>query len=230
MALRRPAPGTGVWWELCGSWGTRRTAPGLSLTSPPRQKEVHSTSPCSLLQMGWGDLGVYGEPSRETPNLDRMAAEGMLFPNFYSANPLCSPCKLGLACGHKEQGPGLRLHPSSFQAEHRKGWQAGAALTLPHRGPSTLGHPDSMLSQAACGICFSSFLERSGCVWFRTSSPSSQDNRLCWRDSLRAPPRRRRKAGVGGAGGSCCARCSAHQALTLETPAGVGPSWSWPRV
>lgn len=44
--------------------------------------------------MGWGDLGVYGEPSRETPNLDRMAAEGMLFPNFYSANPLCSPCKL----------------------------------------------------------------------------------------------------------------------------------------
>ncbi|KAF4010635.1 hypothetical protein G4228_002167 [Cervus hanglu yarkandensis] len=41
--------------------------------------------------MGWGDLGVYGEPSRETPNLDQMAAEGMLFPNFYTANPLCSP-------------------------------------------------------------------------------------------------------------------------------------------
>lgn len=49
--------------------------------------------------MGWGDLGVYGEPSRETPNLDRMAAEGMLFPNFYTANPLCSPCKSGLAQG-----------------------------------------------------------------------------------------------------------------------------------
>ncbi|XP_043541317.1 N-acetylgalactosamine-6-sulfatase-like [Chiloscyllium plagiosum] len=43
--------------------------------------------------VGWGDLGVFGEPSRETPNLDRMAAEGMLFPNFYTANPLCSPCK-----------------------------------------------------------------------------------------------------------------------------------------
>ncbi|XP_017917349.1 PREDICTED: N-acetylgalactosamine-6-sulfatase isoform X3 [Capra hircus] len=41
--------------------------------------------------MGWGDLGVYGEPSRETPNLDQMAAQGMLFPNFYTANPLCSP-------------------------------------------------------------------------------------------------------------------------------------------
>lgn len=43
--------------------------------------------------MGWGDLGVYGHPAKETPNLDRMAAEGMLLPDFYSANPLCSPCK-----------------------------------------------------------------------------------------------------------------------------------------
>ncbi|XP_016101353.1 N-acetylgalactosamine-6-sulfatase-like [Sinocyclocheilus grahami] len=42
--------------------------------------------------MGWGDLGVFGEPSKETPNLDLMAAQGMLFPNFYTANPLCSPC------------------------------------------------------------------------------------------------------------------------------------------
>lgn len=43
--------------------------------------------------MGWGDLGVFGQPSKETPNLDSMAAQGMLFPNFYTANPLCSPCK-----------------------------------------------------------------------------------------------------------------------------------------
>ncbi|XP_037371638.1 N-acetylgalactosamine-6-sulfatase [Talpa occidentalis] len=49
--------------------------------------------------MGWGDLGVYGEPSRETPNLDRMAAEGMLFTNFYAANPLCSPSRAALLTG-----------------------------------------------------------------------------------------------------------------------------------
>lgn len=47
----------------------------------------------SAVQMGWGDLGVFGQPSKETPNLDAMAAEGMLLPNFYTANPLCSPCK-----------------------------------------------------------------------------------------------------------------------------------------
>lgn len=43
--------------------------------------------------MGWGDLGVFGQPSKETPNLDAMAAQGMLLPNFYTANPLCSPCE-----------------------------------------------------------------------------------------------------------------------------------------
>ncbi|XP_073691826.1 N-acetylgalactosamine-6-sulfatase [Garra rufa] len=49
--------------------------------------------------MGWGDLGVFGEPSKETPNLDQMAAQGMLFPNFYTANPLCSPSRAALLTG-----------------------------------------------------------------------------------------------------------------------------------
>lgn len=43
--------------------------------------------------MGWGDLGVYGQPAKETPNLDKMAAEGIVLPDFYAANPLCSPCE-----------------------------------------------------------------------------------------------------------------------------------------
>ncbi|XP_023235609.1 N-acetylgalactosamine-6-sulfatase-like [Centruroides sculpturatus] len=49
--------------------------------------------------MGWGDLGVFGEPNKETPNLDRMASEGMLFPDFYTANPLCSPSRAALLTG-----------------------------------------------------------------------------------------------------------------------------------
>ena len=46
-----------------------------------------------VVQMGWGDLGVYGHPAKETPHLDAMASEGMVLPDFYSANPLCSPCE-----------------------------------------------------------------------------------------------------------------------------------------
>uniref|UniRef100_A0A8C8HY85 Sulfatase N-terminal domain-containing protein n=1 Tax=Oncorhynchus tshawytscha TaxID=74940 RepID=A0A8C8HY85_ONCTS len=48
--------------------------------------------------MGWGDVGVFGQPS-ETPNLDSMVAQGMLFPNFYTANPLCSPSRASLLTG-----------------------------------------------------------------------------------------------------------------------------------
>ena len=55
---------------------------------------VNENYSLALHQMGWGDLGIYGEPNKETPNLDKMAADGMLFPDFYSANPLCSPCEL----------------------------------------------------------------------------------------------------------------------------------------
>ncbi|CAH1779358.1 unnamed protein product [Owenia fusiformis] len=49
--------------------------------------------------MGWGDLGVFGHPAKETPNLDKMAAEGMLFPDFYASNPLCSPSRAALLTG-----------------------------------------------------------------------------------------------------------------------------------
>lgn len=52
----------------------------------------YSLSLYLALQMGWGDLGVLGQCSKETPNLDAMAAQGMLLLNFYTANPLCSPC------------------------------------------------------------------------------------------------------------------------------------------
>ncbi|XP_062327094.1 N-acetylgalactosamine-6-sulfatase [Osmerus eperlanus] len=49
--------------------------------------------------MGWGDLGVFGQPSKETPNLDAMAAQGMLLTDFYTANPLCSPSRAALLTG-----------------------------------------------------------------------------------------------------------------------------------
>ena len=48
--------------------------------------------------LGYGDLGVYGSGIR-TPNLDRMAAEGARFTQFYSANPVCSPSRAALLTG-----------------------------------------------------------------------------------------------------------------------------------
>ncbi|XP_063690653.1 N-acetylgalactosamine-6-sulfatase-like [Bolinopsis microptera] len=49
--------------------------------------------------MGWGDIGANGNWAKETPNIDKMASEGMLFPSFYSAAPICSPSRAALMTG-----------------------------------------------------------------------------------------------------------------------------------
>ena len=48
---------------------------------------------------GYADVGCFGAQGFETPNLDRMAAEGAKFTSFYSAAPVCSPARAALLTG-----------------------------------------------------------------------------------------------------------------------------------
>jgi arylsulfatase A len=57
--------------------------------------------------LGWGDLGCYGHPTIRTPNLDRMAQEGMRFTQFYSAAPVCTPSRAALMTGRLPIRSGL---------------------------------------------------------------------------------------------------------------------------
>lgn len=57
-----------------------------------------SASPPNFLllfadDLGFGDLGCYGHPSSLTPNLDRLAAGGLRFTDFYCTSPVCSPSR-----------------------------------------------------------------------------------------------------------------------------------------
>ena len=82
---------------LCLTTGTlSRAADGSP--QPP------TTRPPNLVilfadDLGYGDLGCYGHPSIRTPNLDRMAAEGVRFTDFYSSSPVCTPSRAGLLTG-----------------------------------------------------------------------------------------------------------------------------------
>ena len=49
--------------------------------------------------MGYGDIGTQGATGWTTPNLDQMAASGMRFTNFYSAQPVCSASRAGILTG-----------------------------------------------------------------------------------------------------------------------------------
>jgi len=49
--------------------------------------------------MGYGDIGCYGGKFAPTPNLDRLAGEGIRFTQYYSVSPICSPSRAGVTTG-----------------------------------------------------------------------------------------------------------------------------------
>jgi arylsulfatase A-like enzyme len=49
--------------------------------------------------LGYGDLGCYGQELIKTPNIDRMAKEGIRFTDFYTGTPVCAPSRYNLMTG-----------------------------------------------------------------------------------------------------------------------------------
>lgn len=66
--------------------------------------------------LGYGDLGCFGATDIATPNIDRIAAEGIKFTSFLSASPVCSPSRAGLLTGRMPQRMGINavFFPESF--------------------------------------------------------------------------------------------------------------------
>ena len=59
--------------------------------------------------LGWGDIGCYGSTKIPTPNLDRLAGEGMRFTDAHSPSAVCSPTRYGVLTG---TDPFRRYHTS----------------------------------------------------------------------------------------------------------------------
>jgi len=80
--------------------------------------------------LGYGDLGSYGHPSIRTPQLDRMAAEGLRFTDFYSADSVCSPSRSALLTGRLPARTGMYGDQRRVLFPNSTGGLPAAELTI----------------------------------------------------------------------------------------------------
>jgi arylsulfatase A len=69
-----------------------------------RSMSIEASEPANIViiyadDLGYGDLGCYGSPTIRTPNIDKMASEGLRFTDFYSAAEVCTPSRAALLTG-----------------------------------------------------------------------------------------------------------------------------------
>ncbi len=85
-----------VWIAMLGA--------GCSAEKRETASETLEASPPNIIfiladDLGYGDLGVYGQSQIQTPEIDRLAAEGMRFTQFYAGSTVCAPSRSVLMTG-----------------------------------------------------------------------------------------------------------------------------------
>ena len=102
----------GLGW--CGGWGIRQS-----------QADRPNFIVVMVDDMGYAGVSCFGNSHFQTPEIDRLAAEGTRLTDFHSSGTVCSPTRAGLLTGRYQQRAGIEavIHPYSDHAEHRKGLQ-----------------------------------------------------------------------------------------------------------
>ncbi len=95
----------------------------LSLCACGKQ-EVKKPNVVFLLfdDLGYGDLGCYGQQKIETPNIDALASQGLLFTDMYSAAPLSSPSRCCLLTGKHMGHSQIRANEEHYVPKDSLGW------------------------------------------------------------------------------------------------------------
>lgn len=81
--------------------------------------------------LGWGDLSCFGNEEAETPNIDRLAREGIRFEQFYVNSPICSPSRTAISTGQYPQ----RWRISSYLSNRDHNDERGMAQWLDSEAP-----------------------------------------------------------------------------------------------
>ena len=80
--------------------------------------------------LGYGDLGCYGHPSIRSPQLDRMAAEGLRFTDFYAPSEVCTPSRAALLTGRYAIRSGMSTGGQRVLFPNSKGGLPADELTM----------------------------------------------------------------------------------------------------
>ncbi|TDE00215.1 arylsulfatase [Jiangella asiatica] len=98
---------------LASSAAVAATATAGSIT--PAAAQAHGRPPNIVFvladDLGYGELGSYGQELIRTPNLDRLATEGMLFSQFYAGAAVCAPSRCTLLTGRHTGRCSVRTNP-----------------------------------------------------------------------------------------------------------------------
>jgi arylsulfatase A-like enzyme len=80
--------------------------------------------------LGYGDLGCFGHPTIRTPNLDRMAHQGMKFTQFYSGAEVCTPSRAALLTGRLPPRSGMCSNITRVLFPNSKGGLPAQEITI----------------------------------------------------------------------------------------------------
>ena len=81
--------------------------------------------------MGWKDISCMGSEFYETPNIDRIASEGLLFTDAYAACPVCSPTRASIMSGQYPARGGMTNFCGQTPGFADEGTQKGRLLSAP---------------------------------------------------------------------------------------------------
>jgi arylsulfatase A len=104
-----------------------------ALTSSATAKESVRPNIVLILadDLGWSDLGCYGNRFNETPNIDRLAKQGIRFTDFYAGAPVCSPTRASIISGQHPARVGITAHIPGHWRPFEKLVEPPNALHLP---------------------------------------------------------------------------------------------------
>ena len=139
--------------------------------------------------LGYGDIGPYGQKKIKTPNIDRFAAEGMRFTQHYAGSTVCAPSRSCLldrqAHGARRRARQSRVGGQGLQGRHRP---ARRQLSRSRRMFKQAGYDTAIIGKWGMGaiehdrLAVEAGVRLTSSATPATATRTSTTRRTCWRN------------------------------------------------